>query len=947
MGLRKHQRRAVEAAVAALADGGRAQVVMACGTGKTLVGVHAARLLADDAQQVGEDPRPLLVLVPSLALLAQTLRVWRGQGACGPAVLAVCSDEAVEHEDGWDPGPQVAEQAEVTTDPARIAAFLAAVPGSPAVPGPTPGNPAAAGSRSLGAQAPRPRTVFATYHSAPRIAEAYADHPGLPAFAVAVFDEAHRVAADPAAPFATALHDTRIPVRRRLFLTATPRIQAAEPDHAPSAAAVHPGMADESLFGPRVFELPVAEAIESGLLSDYQVLVVGVDDTDMHRLVLDNHPISIGPATLPARSVAAQIALGHAAHEHRLRRVIVFCSRVNTSRTFATALPHTLAALPPDRRPHLPVRTVHLDGETPAAEREHALDLLRQDQDDHWTVLSNVRVLGEGVDCPSLDAVMFCDPRTSQTDVVQAVGRAIRLHPERPDQPAVIILPVYLGRAESAEAVLEWSAFRHIWQVLSALRDHDARLGAQLRRARQLLALGDGAAKTVLPDRIRLQLPADLDERFATAFTARVLDGVTSNLEEGLARLRRYTEQHGTARPHTHYTDPDGFKLGRWAAERRKGYARGLLDPQLAADLEALPGWNWNVHDDTWTASLEALHAFAGEHGHLRVPRDLLTGHGVQLANWLHAQRTKHIRGRLPSERAAALQAVPGWRWNDLDERWQQYFKALQAFADQHGHAAVPGQHTTHEGLKLGSWVSDQRRRQAKGKMTPERVAALDSVPGWGWTGSQAHRARGAALLAAWQHETGSTGRPPVDHVTACGFKLGSWVLKIRGELNAGTLSDDDRRRVGDHPAITGNAFDRAFEVFLAHLRAYADEHGHARPSAKYAAPDGYRLGDAVTRYRHQHKYHRLSPERAAALDTVPGWTWSLRRREPATTSTPAPNSTSAPKASLPQAAVSRETNGTGTRAARGCGDGETAQLTIHSGDKTSSQPSKPAGTTP
>jgi superfamily II DNA or RNA helicase len=635
MSLRGHQQRAVAAAVGALAEGGRAQVVMACGTGKTLVALHAAVRLA------GIEGGPVLVLVPSLALLTQTLRVWREQDACGSGVLAVCSDDALEREEGWGTTADIAVQCEVSTDPGRVASFLSAAArlGS----GPDSGRRARC-------------TVFATYHSAPRIADAYAAaSDALPAFAVVVFDEAHRAAADPAAPFSTALHDVRIPAVRRLFLTATPRIQAPEPDHAPSLAAVHPGMSDEKLFGQRVFELPVAEAIERRLLSDYQVLVVGVDDADMHRLVLDENPMRIGPTTVPARIVAAQIALADAARTHGLRRVITFCGRVGTSRAFARALPHTAAALAVSRRPVGEVHSRHVDATTPAADREEALGLLRDVPDGHWAVVSNVRVLGEGVDCPSLDAVLFCDPRSSQTDVVQAVGRAIRLHPERPDQPAVIVLPVYLGAAESAEAVLEWSAFRHIWQVLAALRDHDARLGAQLRRARQQLALSDDTAgphaRTLLPDRIRIHLPADVDDRFTAAFTARLLHGVTHRHEEGLARLRRYTDLHGIARPHTHYTDPDGFKLGRWAAERRKAHARGLIDPELAADLQALPGWSWNVFNDTWTACLEELRAFSALHGHLDVPHHQLTPHGVKLAGWLHAQRTQHTRGQLSAQR--------------------------------------------------------------------------------------------------------------------------------------------------------------------------------------------------------------------------------------------------------------------------------------------------------
>ena len=241
-----HVKEAFGATVKGFDTTDRGQLIMACGTGKTLAAMWISERL---------DAKRTLILVPSLSLLEQTLREWNANATKPFDYLAVCSDETVAEKDEF-----VAHTSElglpVTTDPDRIAAFL----------------------RRRGR-----RVVFATYQSSPQIAAAYSGR--TPRFDLAVADEAHRCTGLVGSEFTTILDPDRIKAKRRLFMTATPRIytrrvrrEVGKVDDLEIAS-----MDDVDVFGPELHRLNFGASIERDLLSDYQVVVVGVSDSEYRR----------------------------------------------------------------------------------------------------------------------------------------------------------------------------------------------------------------------------------------------------------------------------------------------------------------------------------------------------------------------------------------------------------------------------------------------------------------------------------------------------------------------------------------------------------------------------------------------------------------------------------------------------------------------------------------
>ena len=474
---RDYQIEAINAVVDGFTRSDRGQMIMACGTGKTLTSLFVKEKLGADRT---------LVLAPSLSLLDQTVTEWTANMTTAFEHQVVCSDEKVGNDSIV---MSAAELGDVTTDPVEIARFL----------------------RGKG-----PRVVFSTYQSSPEIAEAFKLGRVRP-FDLVVADEAHRTVGRKPTVFSTVLDDKEIKAKRRLFMTATPRfVPGAVIGELAALGREAASMDNENIYGPVFHRLPFSEAIERGLLTDYQVVVIGVDDV-MCRELADNARFveSNGIRDTDARTLAAQIGLAKAMTLYDLRRAISFHSRVESARWFSHSLAEVVFWMPDDVRPTGTVWASHVSGEMPANKRRIRLHELGTIDTEHRGLLSNARCLTEGVDVPTLDGVVFVDPKHSENDIVQAVGRAIRLAPNK--TVGTIVIPVFMDSTDDYEAILDDSSFKTVWWVVKALRMHDEELAEQLDSIR----LGLGKRK---PGQERL--PKDRVHRASTVGRCRLRTGL-------------------------------------------------------------------------------------------------------------------------------------------------------------------------------------------------------------------------------------------------------------------------------------------------------------------------------------------------------------------------------------------------------------------------------------
>lgn len=485
---RRDQKRAIADAIRGFKSHPRGQLIRACGTGKTLIGLRVAEALKS---------RRTLVLVPSLSLVSQILSDWAKDGLRPFRFLPVCSDETIGGEDHL-----VAHVSQLgvpaTTNPSEIAGFM----------------------RGTGT-----RVIFSTYKSSPKIALTFKQH-RLDPFDLVIADEAHRCAGVEAGEAATVLDPQQIRARKRLFMTATPRIASeSSKTRADSMGLELVSMDDQKLFGPVFHELKFSDAIRLKLLTDYRVEIIGVDDPLYRQYAQQGVFVTLdGKTVTDAQNLTSHIAVAKAIKKYDLRRIITFHGRVTRAREFADQFPQFIRWMPTADIPTGEIWSELISGEMPSNKRDAILDRLREVAPPARGVVTNARCLSEGIDVRALDGVAFIDPKESQVDIIQAVGRAIRKAKRK--KHGIIILPVYISSGEDEEKTLEDSSFKQVWRVLRALRSHDDQLASELDNLRANL----GKRRKVranLPAKINVNLPTRLDTSFANAFYLRTVRAIT------------------------------------------------------------------------------------------------------------------------------------------------------------------------------------------------------------------------------------------------------------------------------------------------------------------------------------------------------------------------------------------------------------------------------------
>ncbi|GAB2950204.1 helicase associated domain-containing protein [Streptomyces sundarbansensis] len=803
-------------------QGARGTIVSATGSGKTVMAAACALESFAEGR--------ILLTVPTLDLLVQTAQAWRLVGHRAPMV-AVCSleNDPVLNSLG----------VRTTTNPIQLALW--------------------AGHG--------PVVVFATYASlvdredvdAPKgqrkvrgpLEAALAGGERLygqrmDGFDLAIVDEAHGTAGDLGRPWA-AIHDNqRIPADFRLYLTATPRIlAAARPQKGTGGQEAEIAtMADDpdGTYGAWLAELGLSEAIEREILAGFEIDVLEIRD-----------PAPVAGESEEARRgrrlALLQTALLEHAAAYNLRTVMTFHQKVEEARAFADKLPETAADLyvnnatdadlaaadklpkssidaefyeleagrhvPPDR-----VWSAWLCGDHLVSERREALRQFANGIDAagrrvHRAFLASVRVLGEGVDITGergVDSICFADTRGSQVEIVQNIGRALRLNRDGSTKVARIIVPVFLEPNEDPTDMVASASFKPLVAVLQGLRSHDERLVEQL--ASRALTSGkrkvhvqrdedgrivgadgesdgkdqepgddtDAAAESAL---LHFSSPRDA-ATIAAFLRTRVYRPESLAWLKGYQALIRWRAVNEITGVHAVPYDVEAevgvtkdFPLGRWVHQQRKALRAGELEDRRKTLLDAPEaGMLWEPGEEAWENKLAALRSYRRAAGHLAPRQDAVWGEGeamVPIGQHMANLRRKSGLGKDAERTAARAQQLteidPDWDcpW-PLD--WQRHYRVLADLVDADGHlpAIEPG--VTFEGDDLGKWLhrqknpgtwaqlsTEQQHRLSKLGVQPDHApspapAATRTTKGSG-KAQQAFQ-RGLAALTQWVEQEGA-----------------------------------------------------------------------------------------------------------------------------------------------------------------------------------------------
>lgn len=475
----------------------RGKLIMACGTGKAFTALRIMEEMTDEKSLV-------LFLVPSIALLGQTLNAWMSDKSEPMRAICVCSDaKATRKMKGEDDDDEsVVDLAVPATT--SIMSILRQI---------------------KVAEREKKRTVImSTYQSIDVVSDAL-HHVGK-TVDLCICDEAHRTTGvkikDRDESNFTKVHsDEYIPARKRLYMTATPRlyresikIKAKENDD------VLCSMDDENIYGKEFYRLSFNNAVQSGLLTDYKVLVLTVNEGDLpytvsekikkrsqavkkedllKELNFDDATKLIGCINGLSKRIKGDGGSTVEEDPVKMRRAVAFCQTINPTKANPNASSTQMARYfeevcqdyrewlnPDDAKEVVKVKAQHIDGSMDANTRNNKIAWLKEETDDpnECRVLCNVRCLSEGVDVPALDAVLFMSPRNSEVEVVQSVGRVMRSFGRGTDHEkkyGYIIIPIIVPEdVKPEDALNDNERFKVVWTILNALRSHDEEFNAHV-----------------------------------------------------------------------------------------------------------------------------------------------------------------------------------------------------------------------------------------------------------------------------------------------------------------------------------------------------------------------------------------------------------------------------------------------------------------------------------
>lgn len=485
--LRQHQKEALEKTEEYFKNGDRGQLIMACGTGKTFTSLKIA-----EKQTNGEGL--ILFLVPSIALLGQTLREWSNDAEEAINAICICSD------------PKSSKKTSKNTDNDGTSVIDLALPASTNVENITKQLQNIRNKKGL-------KIVFSTYQSINVIAEAQnkflevnGNEFGI--FDLIICDEAHRttgvtLAGNDESAFVRVHDNDFIISKKRLYMTATPRlygetskVKANENDHLLCS------MDDEVIYGNEIYRIGFGRAVEEGLLCDYKVLILTLSEKDIplsvqRSLAGDSKEISMDDAAKLAGCINAlsKQILGDGGtlrleDFEKMKKALAFCNTIKNSKEVTNVLNRanteyvgTLDKIVQSQMVKISSR--HIDGSMNAPQRDELVNWLKSDSDnsDECKILTNVRCLSEGVDVPSLDAVLFISAKNSEIEVVQSVGRVMRTSKSTEKKYGYIIIPVFIpSDIDPSIALNDNKKYAVVWTVLNALRAHDDRFNSTINQ---------------------------------------------------------------------------------------------------------------------------------------------------------------------------------------------------------------------------------------------------------------------------------------------------------------------------------------------------------------------------------------------------------------------------------------------------------------------------------
>ena len=851
-----HQKNAIQDCLLALKDTDRFQFISACGTGKTLTSLW----IAEEYR-----PKTVLYLLPSLALVEQTLTEWIKHAKSHFPFMSVCSDVKTT---SYAEDELAIKRSDLpfaaTTEPKKINIWLNATEMSDF------------------------RVVFGTYESAKKIA---LGSPDDFIFDLAFFDEAHKTAGKVGKKFTYALSDENISIAKRIFMTATPKIISIRKNSDGEMSSI--SMDDIDIYGPVKHRLNFSMAAKAGVVVPFKIIISEVDKAEIDAQRRKVSVTEVEDELVFSEHVAHQIALKQAQKKSGAKKILTFHRKVKDAEMFVDQGPIGV-------RQHINnFNCFSVKGEMNTKVRKR---LLMDFAASHQGIISNARCLTEGVDVPEIDLVYFSHAKRSSIDVAQAVGRAIRKpRGNSSKQFGYIVIPLFLERHqnESLSEAVARSDFTTIAEVINRLRDQDDNLDELLQNIRVQKGRGRGINYTSLKEHISFagnEIELDL---LQNSILAEIVDRLTPTWDEWFGQLITFLEEYGHPpeiqdKKHRAVL---GWTLADWCGHQRTNFNSGRLSEKRVKRLEGLSniGWSWDPVRDRMISMSELIKDYCKQRKIWHVSENIVHN-GVKLGEGAKSLKQSYHSGNLPEPAQKNLELISGWAWEDVDQIiWQLKFERYKKWM-QRNKKIMPDRNIVIsdiygiEPYKLGAWINQQvskyRGKKGTQSLTDDQVNRFETeIPFWAWDSWE-------RSFKAYKKAIELLGLDNVKVNTRCEEfpkdvqNVGRWMSKQRDHCKVDNFRKSTNLEFKNLLRLekAGFVYDPFMEAWhrgYQNLKLYVQKNKTSKVPQEFIADDGSELGSWVGTEKNKKEPSDFDGRlRRLSLERLPNWfeNWADKR---------------------------------------------------------------------
>ena len=842
------QQEAIAAAELYYGKNKRGQLILPCGAGKTLASIWISEKL---------DGKNILIMLPSLSLLSQTLREWAINSSMPFRYLCICSDTTVDLGNDSPIENIYDMDVPVTTEVETIRDFL-------------------------NDKTSKTSIVFSTYQSSKVLSKAVLDS-GI-TFDIGIFDEAHRTAGTKIGVWGIALDDENIPINKRIFMTATPKIYAPHiTKKAKEEDVLICSMDDADMYGKPFYEIGFAEAVDRGHITDYKVIVICVTDSEVKKVIeKGGRVITDQDHEWDAKALAKRIALVKGIRAYGLRKAFTFHGRVDSAKAFTdTSKPYGIDKIfnliEPEKETQKSMGFFHVNGTMPSGTRSN---ILKEFESVDIGIMSNARCLVEGVNIPAVDTVAFIDPKRSLIDIVQATGRAMRKADWK--ENGYIFIPVFLEEDSDPEQIIKNSDFDTAWEVLQAMLDQDQRMQGIVSNMRILQGKGEEGtqawkdAMTEYAEKIEFyDLPIKIDQkRFIERLNTKIVEIIGRNWDFWYGLTLRYKDEFNNPNTQQRYKTAEGFQLGSWQNNQRGSYKKGKLSPDRIKRLDDI-GFTWEMLEEQFEKGFQETLLYKEKTGNPNVQQRYKTDEGFHLGSWQNNQKNFYKKGKLSPDRIERLEKI-GFTWEILEEQFEKGFQETLLYKEITGNPNTQKTYKTAEGFHLGTWQQTQRNNHKKEILSSERIKRLSEI-GFKWVIQEEQFEKqfekGFQETLLYKEKTGDPNAS-IHYKTAEGFHLGTWQSTQRDKYRKGNSSPDRIKRLSEI-GFTWEILEEQFEKGFQETLLYKEKTGNPNATYDYKTTEGFQLGTWQSIRRKSYRKGKLSHERIERLEKS-GFIWEI-----------------------------------------------------------------------